>query len=458
MMIVLSIIATSCQSFVESISYSRQNEVDVPQLDADLIVVGSSVAGWAAALAAGRRGTKTLIISETSCFGGQAGCAGVGSWDGIGYGSLDKLLRSSTDLEYKIKDVRLGGCYGAEPIPYSGSVSQIVGRENYLANDAFCPNPRVVGTEMKAWINVFDSNIKIVGPVDVLSIGLDGSVVTSDGTLNAKIVIEATETGELIPVSLRHPVEALCKQHVTWVANITEPGSPGARIGDLVYPTDSGYITKLADWWGSGKYHWAGLTGEEGLPVYRRSHTLDGRVVLGLNWLNDAATSAESKDLTMQQLVFLGSHGYQDWTWELNEIPYRRTSDYRLDGESYLGATPRGVDSFPDSVAIGNYRSDYHGTDCPALEASEPYGQYDVPLGIGVPVIRVPVLVAMPRSGDISDVRATSFRPQPNEADFGEAIGDLASLAIEQGVLPQDVSIDDVRRLLVATGSQVDVG
>jgi len=308
---------------------------------------------------------------------------------------------------------------------------------------------------MKALLDLY--KVPVIGPIDVLSIGIDGTVLTNQGTLKGKIVVEATETGELIPASLRHPVDPLCKQSVTWVADIKEPGTPGNRIGDLTYPVDDAYITKLSDWWISGKYYWAGLTGQEGLPIYRRSHQLDGTVTIGLNWMNDAATPTESKDLTMQQLVFLGSHGYQDWVWSLHEIPYTRTSDFRLNGEAHLGATVRGVDTFPDSAALGMYRADYHGTTCPNLEASEPYGTYDIPLGIGVPVTKVPILVALGRSGDISDVRATSFRMQPNEVDFGEAIGTLASLAVEQDALPQDVPVSDVRNILRSYGSLVDV-
>ena len=448
--VVFAIFATSCQSVVGPVKLIPVASTQVTGIDADVVVVGSSLAGWAAAIAASREGADTILITETSCIGGQASCAGVSTWDAVGTGTgvgLDHYFRATLEGEYRDANVRLGGCYSSVAGTSPGT---------FVEGDNFCPHPDRVRDELLSWLNAFD--VRLVGPVDVFNIGVDGTVQTSEGSISGNIVIEATETGELIPTSLRHPVDPLCKQRSTWVAGIREPGSGGARIGDISYPTRSpAYSALLNDGWVSGNYHWAGLSGQEGLPVYRRTHDLNGDLVIYLNWMNDDADPVMSKDKTMQQLVFLASHGYADWTWGMRPIPYVRTSNYRLNGQTTLGAAPRGVDSWPDSVAVASYRTDYHGDACGTLNEAEPYGQYDIPIGIGIPSVTVPILVAMPRSADITDMRSTSFRMQPDEMNFGEAMGTLAAIASREGVLPQDVPVSEVRAVLISREAKVDV-
>ena len=442
--IAIAVLATACQSSVPPVPYTAQ----AAKPPADVIIVGSSAAGFAAAIASARQGADTVLVTESACVGGQASCAGVSTWDGTGAG-LDNWFRLTLTQEYKDANVRLGGCYAA----VAG-----VGPDTYVDGDNFCPHPDRVESEMLSWLNYY--GVTLVGPVDAYRIGTDGSVYTSAGVMHGQVVVEATETGELIPVSLRHRVDPACKQQSTWVASVRQPGAGGLKIKDLQYPTDPAYMAHLADWWTSTQYHWAGLSGEIGFSVYRRTHDLNGEVEIYLNWMNDDSSVAVSHYKTMQMLVFLGQHGYGEWRYEVRPIPYTRTSDYRLNGVSYLGATPRGVDSFADSAIVARYRTDNHGASCAAITGAvqEPYGDYDVPLGIGIPAARVPILVAMPRSGNISDIRATSLRMQPDELGFGEAIGVLAGLSVQTNRLPQDVPVADVRSVLVGAGGRVDVG
>lgn len=445
LLIVVTVLASACQTVVAPAVFTTVSQVQfqAKAYDADVIVVGSSLAGWASAVASARNGSTTILITETSCIGGQASCAGVSTWDGVGSG-LDQMFRNGLESEYKKADVQLGGCYAAEAN---------TGPDTFWPGANFCPHPDRVGDELLSWLNYY--GVTLVGPVDVLEIGTNGVVTTADGILRSKIVIEATETGELIPPSLRRAVPANCKQSVTWVAGVREPGYGGAKLKDLVYPTDSQYMALLEDWWVSGAYHWAGLTGAEGLPVYRRTHDLNGDLVIYLNWMNDAVSAEVSRDLTYQMLVFLAGKGYGNWRWGMRSAPYLRTSDFRLNGQYRLGSVQRDVDSFSDSVSVSSYRTDAHGSVCGLVE--EPYGAYDVPMRIGIPGDRVPVLVAMPRSADVSDSRATSFRMQPDEITFGEGMGTLASIAASRGVLPHDVPFEDVRRVLVKMGAKVDV-
>lgn len=447
MLITIAVLSTSCYSVWGAARFQAVSEVQTSGRDADVIVVGSSLAGWAAAITASREGADVILISETQCVGGQASCSGVSTWDGSG-GGLNFYLEYSLRGEYRSADVALGGCYGKvadHGVANPGFVS---------GGDNFCPHPDRVDDDLRAWLLAYD--VDLVGPVDVIEIRTDGSVVTTNGTLKGSVVIEATETGELIPVELRREVASECKQHVTWVAGIREPGAGGQLLGDIDYPTDPEYMALLADEWANARM-WNGLNGHDGFPVYRRTRDDNGDLVIYLNWLNDAVTAEASKDLTMQQLVFLSDNGYDDWRWGMRPEPYIRTSDYRLNGIDHLGDAPRGVDNHSDSVAVAHYRADYHGVTCAETEHSEDFGWYDIPIGVGIPAERVPILVAMPRSTDISDVRSTSFRMQPNEVNWGEAMGMLAAMAVRDDVLPHDVNVNMLRSELVLDGAMIDV-
>jgi len=441
-----AMLSTACQSIIAPVTLLPVQQISNLQAnDADVIIVGSSLAGWAAAIASAREGADTVLITETKCVGGQASCAGVSTWDGTGAG-IDQTFRNDLEYEYKLANVQLGGCY---------SPVASVGPNIFEPNANFCPHPDRVEDELLSWLNFY--GVRLVGPTPVISIGTDGSVTTPSKVFRANVVIEATETGKLIPAPLRRVVSPTCKQDVTWVAGLRQPGLGGSKVEDFVYPTNPSYMKLLNDWWTNPKYHWAGLTGEQGLPVYRRTHDLNGDLVIYLNWMNDAPTAGVSLDRTKQMIVFLASKGYGEWRWELRPQPYIRTSDFRLNGQQRLGATPRGVDSYFNSVSVSQYRTDYHGVTCGGMNAAEPYGNYDIPMGIGIPKIRVPILVAMPRSADITDMRSTSFRMQPDEITFGEAMGTLGAIAALRGVLPQDVPPSDVRSSLIKNGARVDV-
>ncbi len=420
--------------------------------DADVLVVGSGLAGWATAISAAREGAKVILVSETSCIGGQATCAGVSTWDATwipaagGPWGLDKVLEDSMNSRYKAANVRIGGCYSPVANP---------GPDTYIAGDNFCPHPDRLEDGLRDFLKFFSANIT-VKYADVYEIKTNGVIRTNIGELRGKVVVEATETGELIPTSLRRSVSPLCRQKTTYVAGLRNGGN-GARLSTYSVPISPGYNALLNDWWTTGKYHWAGLTGLQGLPVYRRTHDLNGELVVYLNWMNDAATASESYNNTKQMLAFLATKGYGNWMYGFRKAPYIRTSDFRLNGQTHLGNTPRNVDSFASSVAVAGYRADYHGTGCPtASEGAEPYGIYDIPAGIGIPAQRVPIIVAMPRSGDVSDTKAASLRMQPDEIGFGEAMGKIAEIAAKKNILPQDVNINEVRSLLQLRGAKID--
>ena len=74
--------------------------VDLPREPCDVVVCGGGPAGWAAAVAAARRGVATTLVERTSWLGGMAGGARVTSFcDSPGGPLFDELLQRLIDLD-----------------------------------------------------------------------------------------------------------------------------------------------------------------------------------------------------------------------------------------------------------------------------------------------------------------------------------------------------------------------
>jgi len=66
LVLILSFLATSCYSIIQPVDYQSVREISSSttnnsSLDADIIVVGSSLAGWAASIAASREGADVIF-------------------------------------------------------------------------------------------------------------------------------------------------------------------------------------------------------------------------------------------------------------------------------------------------------------------------------------------------------------------------------------------------------------
>ncbi|WP_164513931.1 FAD-dependent oxidoreductase [Brevibacterium aurantiacum] len=160
-----------------------------------LVVVGGGLSGIAAAVAASRRGVRTIAVEETHMLGGQATVSGVAAFD-ITFG-YERLLHDyglwgefvdRLKAEYRNRGLNSNTCRY---------------RDQSLAS-----NPVI--TDLVLTRMAKESGVSILRRTLISSgeISSEGSVLqTSRGPLECEIVVDATEDGSLLEtLSVRHRV------------------------------------------------------------------------------------------------------------------------------------------------------------------------------------------------------------------------------------------------------------
>jgi hypothetical protein len=160
----------------------------------------------------------------------------------------------------------------------------------------------------------------------------------------------------------------------------------------------------------------------------------------------------------------LGYDQAQRWLWDdsvpdelerhLPPIPYLREGRRLIASANMSGpdvnAATRGTHRFEDSVMLGHYFTDAHG--CPFPGDLSQQGNFEVPLGVFLPVLVDGFLPGMPRAGGVDRIVASAVRLQPDEIWGGQVVGVLAGLAANQNVTPRQVDHAEVQRLLTEAG------
>ena len=161
--------------------------------DYPFVVVGGGLSGVAAAVAASRRGVRTLIIEESHMLGGQAVTAGVAAFDVTfaydrllhGYGLWGEFIDRLSE-EY----VRLG---------------RFPNTCRYR-DQSFASNPVV--TDLVLGQMAKESGVSVLRRTYVERGAIDpagAELVTNRGGVKARIVVDATEDGSLLSrLSVRH--------------------------------------------------------------------------------------------------------------------------------------------------------------------------------------------------------------------------------------------------------------
>jgi hypothetical protein len=436
--LILSILATSCRSLVtpSMMEFSfGNNEVDGHSssiASADIVVLGNSLAGWSASIAAAyevaQRGdhdaSVVLILDGLDCIGGQATCAGVSQWD-----ALDDAHGNNFLLQYSWKGEQ-----------------RIAGQPEGCTTHQFCPDPDGLEDELRAWLAWFGVRVVIADDIEAFA---DGSITVDGISYANKIIIEASEDGSLIPNELRRSVECQQPNTVAWGVTTRDTGEYLSDYADYGYADlDEQTMSYLrAEQGDKPWFH---------IKRYRHTEDLDGHVRYGLNYKNDHLDDESALDLTKQQLSYMTSLNIWDGFYvDRTDIAYNRTSEYRLNAQSHVANTPRGVDTWADSVAVFHYRGDSHGGCSP--DKSSPYGEYDFPISACIPADGGNLIVAMPRSCDVSDIVSTSARMQPDELEFGQVAGIAAAFAHLKSIDISDVNVNEIRSTLVERRFPVDV-
>jgi hypothetical protein len=177
----------------------------VREMKADLVVVGSGVGGIACALAAARRGLQVVLTEQYEWIGGQLTSQGVPPdehpWiEERGSSTTYRAFRQNV-REYYVRHYPLTDVAKKNPRlnPGSGSVSKL------------CHEPRVAVAVLLEMLapHISAGRVKLVQPFQVRSVESNGDTITAVNglsrfndrlVLTAPYFVDATETGELLPL------------------------------------------------------------------------------------------------------------------------------------------------------------------------------------------------------------------------------------------------------------------
>ena len=311
------LLAVSLTSSAASQVEGSPNTAPGQALPYDVVVVGAGTGGVAAAIQAARMGAKVAVIEETDWVGGQMATSGVGNMDEGTFG-----LRSSGFYRE----------YTSTVISYYLARGKSVGT-CYFHDQSICIEPSVAQLVLKQMIDETRGQRLANGQMPVLDLYLrnevtsvsktgntvDGLVTHTGLTFQSKVIIDATEYGDLLPLSrARYRTgnstsdginSAACIQSITYTA-VVRAYPHGVPSELIVANPPPGYaqakplferiVAKDGSPWASSAgaiiypVNWVFHNAYRGFPdsASPLNYTADqahapGITVTGVNWAND---------------------------------------------------------------------------------------------------------------------------------------------------------------------------
>lgn len=462
------------------------SQLVMAQTEYDVIIIGGGASGTAAGVAAGRLGTKTLIIEPTIWLGGMLTSAGVSAIDG------NHKLPSGIWGEFKSK---LEEYYGGSDKLATGWVS----------NTLFEPK---VGNQLLQ---------EMANSVDMLTVSLESEWKTASYS-DRGWKVTYSKNGKLVEVSAPILIDATELGDVAAAQGLPYRLGMDARdeIGESIAPAESNdiiqdltYVVTLQDY-GKGadktilkpaNYDAAefACACAHSDPITDKDPTLDcgemidyGKLPNGkymINWpncgndyyLNIVEMNPEERSVALEaakqaslRFVYYIQHdlGYAHLGIAADEYP---TEDnlpmipYHRESRRYVGLvdftlpyvrTPYDAPSplYRTGVAVGDYTIDHHhkkNLDAPAIDFIKiRVPSYNVPLGALIPNDH-PALILAEKSISVSNIVNGASRLQPVVLGIGHAAGVLASVAVKDKKALEDVSIREVQLVLLSQNAYI---
>jgi hypothetical protein len=454
------------------------------QQEYDLIVVGGGASGTAAGISAGRLGTKTLIIEESTWLGGMLTSAGVSAIDGN-----DKI---SGGFYGEFKQA-LEAYYGGSKNMATGWVSNTLFEPkvaNELLQEMAAKTPNLTVSFQSTWMTAIYAEGKWKLTYQK---GGENVIVTST------LLIDATELGDVaVAQGLEYRLGMDAREVI---GEIYAPAEANNIIQDLTYVAtlqDYGKevaktIPKPANYdpaeFACACAHADPTT--DNAPTLDCSKMLDyGKLPNGkymINWPNcgndyylnsiemnpqeRSEALKEAKAATLRFIYYIQHDlGFSHLGLAAEEyptaddlpiIPYHRESrryfglvDFTLPYvlNPYTAPNPY----YRTGAIVGDYTIDHHhkkNLDAPAIDFIKiRVPSYNVPLGALVPKDH-PSLILAEKSISVSNIVNGASRLQPVVLGIGQAAGTLASVAIKSNKAPAEVSIRSVQQALLDQGA-----
>jgi len=447
---------------------------------ADLLIIGGGTGGTAAGIQASRMGVKVTILEETPWLGGMLTSAGVSAIDG------NHELPSG-----------IWGEFREALYDYYGGPSKV--STGWVSHTLFEPS---VGNEILQKI-AKNENLTIICNAQFIEVTKSGDkwVVgyRKDGKierLDSKILIDATETGEILPlVGADYRVGMDSK---TETGEDTAPEKPNSIVQDITYAailtdlgnskTNDGLLKKPKEY---NKEVFECACKREGTQMFgavldceqmlNYAKLPNGKYLINwpncgndyyLNWpelskkelqikINEAKNHTKGfiyyiqNDLGLKNLRIADEFPTKDG---FPYIPYHRESR-RIKGKVYL-TTNHLKDRYEFSlyrtgIAVGDYPIDHHHDENPGAPKIEfiniKIPSYNIPLGALIPA-RVTNFLVAEKNISVSNIVNGTSRLQPVVLGIGQAAGALAAISIKDSICPDSVSVRDVQEELLNYG------
>ena len=453
-------------------------------IETEVLVIGGSTSGVAAALSSARQGVSTVLIEEGPWLGGMLTAAGVSGVDG------NTKLPSGIWGEFRDSLIQR---YGSKKALQSGWVSNHL-FEPHVGNQIF---QNMVNGELFLRTLLGKKITAIEKHEKGWKLKLNDQKY--DYTLNAKIVVDATEMGD-IAAKVGVPYEIGMDSRYTYGEDIA-PKKENDVIQDLTYVMileDFGFdktIEKPVDYDPYNFYCSSEsnncikesinrvLWPKDSLLSYGRLP--NGKVMI--NWPingNDYYVNAieqsfeerkksfeKAKQKSLQFLYYLqtelgfNTYGLSEGEFPTEDnlplIPYHRESR-RIRGLTTLTVNHLAQPYYQDlplyrtGIAVGDYPVDHHHASHPRAEELPklhfyPVPSYNVPMGCLLPK-KIKNFIVAEKSISVTNIVNGSTRLQPVVLQIGQAAGVMAAISVKENIQPAQLSVRKVQTQLLNEG------
>lgn len=454
------------------------------ELETDVLVIGGGTSGVAAALSSARQGVETTLLEQGPWLGGMLTAAGVSAVDG------NTKLPSGIWGEFRDNLIYR---YGSKKALQTGWVSNHL-FEPSVGNQIFqnmVKNESLITTYFGALVTHIEKKDK--------GWKIEVSAPEKKFTLHAKIVIDATELGDIaaqvgVPYDLgmdskaahgediAPEVENNVIQDLTYVMILEDYGRDMTIKKPMDYDPELFYCSSQSDNCQKESMIRT-LWPKDSLLSYGRLP--NGKVMI--NWPingNDYYVNAveqteeertksfeKAKLKSLQFLYYLqtnlgfNTHGLSEGVFPTSDnfplIPYHRESR-RIRGYTTLTvndvAQPyeQSMPLYRTGIAVGDYPVDHHHASHPnAAQLPElhfyPVPSYSVPMGCLIPINTDNFIVAE-KSISVTNITNGTTRLQPVVLQIGQAAGVMAALSIQEDISPAKLGVRKVQTQLLNAG------
>jgi len=452
------------------------------QKQVDIIIIGGGAGGTSAGIQASRMGAKVQIIESTTWLGGMLTSAGVSAIDG----NHEMPSGIWGEFQQKLRDY-----YGGAKALATGWVSHTL-FEPSIGNQIL--------QEMAAIPNL-DTAFNAVY-TEVIKEG-DGWFVTykqkgKTFTTKAKILVDATEIGELLPLvradfrlgmdskndtgETEAPETAnSIVQDMTYCIILEDVGDKKGKRGLVKQPQNYDSKAYACACKREDGEMFGGVSGCEQMLDYGKLP--NNKYMINwpncgndfyLNWpeltMEQRANRLEEAKAFTQGFVFyiqneLGFENLrvaEEFPTKDNfpMIPYDREAR-RVKGKTFLTVDhlerPYDFDFYKTGVAVGDYPIDHHRDKNPEGTPEIDFinirvPSYNIPIGSLVPETVENFIVAE-KNISVSNIVNGATRLQPVVLGIGQAAGALAATSILEGKSPSRVSIRSVQNALLESNA-----